>query len=90
VSATFDDADVFKNVDPASGRVPALVRGSLRDVRADEPLAIAVNGVIGATAPAYADGDTVKFAGMVDGARFRPGSNDVAIYRIVRNNSGRP
>jgi hypothetical protein len=83
VRATFDDGDTLESVDPAAP-VPALIRGSLTGVAADEPIAIVVNGTIGATVPAYRDGSATKFAGMVDPARLRPGENDVVIYRIPR------
>jgi Sulfatase len=82
LNAVFDDANALQTVDPASGKVPALIRGAVDGVAAGDPLAIAVNGVVGATAPAYADGGAVKFAAMVDGALFRAGANDVAIYRL--------
>jgi hypothetical protein len=81
VGATIDDGDALESVDPA-GPVPALIHGSLTGVAPEEPLAIAVNGVIGATVPAYTDDSRTKFAGMVDAARLRPGANEVVIYRI--------
>jgi hypothetical protein len=82
VDADVDGADALRDVDPTSGTVPALVRGTLHDVDDATPLAIAVNGVIGTTAPAYRDGGVTKFAAMVDPALFRSGTNDVVVYRV--------
>ena len=68
---------------PASGTKPVLVRGRLPDrAAAGTPVAVAVNGVIAATAPAYREEGAVVFAVMVDEALLRPGSNEVRVYEL--------
>jgi hypothetical protein len=77
------DPEAFSTV-PEAGTVPALVRGDHPGGTAGEPLAIAVNGVIAATGPAYLDDDgEVVFAVMVDDALFRDGANQIEVYTIV-------
>jgi hypothetical protein len=48
-----------------------------------EPLAISVNGVVVATAPAV-DDEGVKVTAMVPRAAFADGANDVQVHRIRR------
>jgi hypothetical protein len=68
---------------PGAGRVPALVRGRVHDAPAGASLAVAVNGVIGATGPVYLDDDGQPvFAVMVDDALFRAGENRIDVYTI--------
>lgn len=87
VNATLFDVGSFE-VAPGSRVVPALVRGrvgsvgSVESVGLGQGLAIAVNGVIVATVPTYADGDEVAFAAMADAIWFDVGSNVVTVYRI--------
>ena len=65
-----------------AGVLPSEVRGSIQGVRAGDPLAVVVNGVVAATAPAYPDGGDVKFSAMVAPDRFRAGTNQVTVYRM--------
>jgi hypothetical protein len=83
---TVANAADFASVDPDEGTVPALVYGSLpASVPAGSVLAIAVNGRIGAVAPAQAGG---RFAGIVaDPASFRPGSNDLELFLVEPDDS---
>lgn len=90
VDATVSDVGSFE-VAPGSRVVPALVRGRVDSVDSvdladsvglGQGLAIAVNGVIVATAPTYADGDEVAFAVMVDAVWFDVGTNVVTVHRI--------
>jgi hypothetical protein len=75
----------YLDVDPAAGEVPALVHGTLPEaVPTGAPLAIAVNGVIGAVVRAAEDDGTRRFAGLVtDETLFRPGGNQVALYQVT-------
>jgi hypothetical protein len=79
VDARLEAGDAFEAVDPESGRAPALVRGAL-DV--EGTVAVAVNGVVAATAPTYRDGDSIHFAVMVDDARLRAGANEIAVFLV--------
>jgi hypothetical protein len=71
------------DVEPGSGEVPALLRGIVDGVAAGEPLAVAVNGTIAATAPAIGFGDRAIFAVVVSDTHFHDGANDIAVYRIT-------
>jgi hypothetical protein len=80
-----ENADAFAGVDPDSGIVPALVHGTVSsDVAPGTPLAIAVNGRIGAVVPVVADADGARrFAGLVeDVSLFRPGANQLELFLV--------
>ncbi len=83
VDATLDPASDASDVQPDSGRVPALVRATLIGAEVGDDLAIVVNGTVRATAPAYADGKNVALAAMVPRGSFEPGANQIEIYRIA-------
>ncbi|MDG4826529.1 sulfatase-like hydrolase/transferase [Asanoa sp. WMMD1127] len=81
-----DNASAFADVAPDTGVLPALVYGELPGaVRDGTPLAIAINGRIGAVTQAtWADKQGRRFAALVpDEGLFRPGSNDVAVYEVT-------
>jgi hypothetical protein len=69
-------------LDPGSNVVPALVRGRVAGVAVGQPVAVAINGVIAATAPTYDDGSGVAFAVMVNDTYFRSGPNQVTVHRL--------
>jgi len=79
------NADAFRQVDPGSGTVPALVHGTVPDqVPEDTPLAIAVNGRIGAVVPVVAgpDGER-RFAGLVEDTElFTAGRNLLELFLV--------
>jgi hypothetical protein len=70
-------------VEPGSGEVPALLRGTVDGVDPGDALAVAVNGVIGATAPAIAFGDLSLFAVVVSDGLFHAGANEIVVYRVT-------
>jgi hypothetical protein len=80
-----DDLDIGR-VDPASGRVPALLWGTF-----DQPLGprstwvvAAVNGTVAGTIPAVRGGDGGwRFVGIVNDRYFRTGANDVRLYTVT-------
>ncbi len=78
-----DGGGLFASVDPAAPVVPSLVTGVVTGVGPGTPLAVAVNGRIAATAPAYADGDTTRFAGLVSPDAYADGANAIDVYRIT-------
>ena len=84
-AVTVGNARTFADVEPDTGMLPALVYGELPPEVADgTPLAIAVNGRIGATTQAtWADKQGRRFAALVtDEGLFRPGANDLAIFEV--------
>jgi hypothetical protein len=64
--------------------VPALVHGTLPEQVADgTPLAISLNGRIGAVVPAVAEGDEVQFAGLIeDEMLFLDGANLLELFLV--------
>lgn len=80
VDARLDGAGAFEAFDQSSGRAPALVRGELA---VQGEVAVAVNGVVAATAPTYRDGERIRFAAMVDATRFRSGANEMTVHLIA-------
>ncbi len=79
VETVLDHPDDYVAVDPASGEVPAVIMATVTGVEPGTPVAVAVNGVIVATAPTF-DGDRVE---VVAADRwFRPGPNEVTVLRI--------
>jgi hypothetical protein len=86
LAVRLDDAEALAVVDPASGRVPALVRGLVDPAELDGApvvVAVAVDGVVAATAPAYRDGDDRRIAVMVDDGRLGPGPHTVTFHRVA-------
>lgn len=79
------------DVDPASGEIPALLRGNV-DAPPGTPIAVAVNGRVAATVVTHAgegggdgDGDGgSRFAAVVADHVFRPGPNDVTVHLADR------
>jgi hypothetical protein len=77
-----DGGGLLASVDPAAPVVPSLVTGVASGVRPGDPLALAVNGRIAATAPAYADEDETRFAAIVSPDEYAHGANAIDVYRI--------
>lgn len=69
-------------VDPSEVVVPALVRADVPDAAVGEALAVAIDGIVAATAEAFEDDGGTVLAVMVDDARFRAGRNEVTVHRI--------
>jgi hypothetical protein len=82
-TATVTNLPAFGKVDPAEGRVPALVYGTVpASVRTGTRLAVAVNGRIGAVVPVVdPDRGGRRFAALVgDDSLFNPGANRLEIF----------
>ena len=79
-----DRAEAYRSVDPEASVIPAFVSGRIIDAPSG-PLrvAVVVNGIIRAVAPAYDSGGETRFGTLVPPASFRRGSNDVQIYRLA-------
>ncbi|HLU32445.1 MAG TPA: sulfatase-like hydrolase/transferase [Natronosporangium sp.] len=80
-----DNADAFQEVDLDSGVVPALVHGTLASsVPGGTPLAIAVNGTIGAVVPVVAEGADRRFGALIeDTSLFVPGENRLELFVVT-------
>jgi Sulfatase len=80
--------DEYRNVDPASGRVPAHVGGRLISTAPGTPprpaVAVAVNGVVGGVSATFASGDAAAtwFAAMVPDTLLRPGDNRLQLFLL--------
>lgn len=68
---------------------PALIYGRLEGAPAGTPIAVAVNGKIGAVPLAFAakDGSAVQFTGMVSDRGYRKGTNAVQLFVVERTGS---
>lgn len=83
LEATFAPYSDASDVDLQSAELPSLVVADVPDARVGEPLAISVNGVVVATAPAV-DDEGVMVSAMVPRSAFVDGANDVQVHRIRR------
>ncbi len=77
-----DDPESFRDLTSGSTVLPALVRGSLPDGDTDR-VALALNGVVVATAPTFSLDGRTQVAVMVPPGAFTPGDNDVRVYRLA-------
>ncbi|MFC0004080.1 sulfatase-like hydrolase/transferase [Micromonospora siamensis] len=83
--ATVANLAAFRDVRPQSGELPALVWGTVpASVPDGTLLAVAVNGRVGAVVPVTPpDPGGRRFAALLaDDRLFRPGANDLALYRV--------
>jgi hypothetical protein len=74
--------EAFEDLDPKEDFLPVLVRGRIDGIERGTPLAVAVNGVVGATGPVFRDEDGLAFAVMISEELLEPGRNRVEVYRI--------
>lgn len=83
----FDDDLRFGDVRLASGVVPALISGAIRNDPAPEgtPLAIAVNGRIRAMTRSFDLDGQRRFGAMMPESAFRDGPNAVEVYSVARS-----
>ena len=85
VRASVQSADEFRDVDPASGVLPAHVRGSIRgDLAEGSALAFALNGRIVATARSFKPVGRfdVEFASLLPPDGFRRGANRLEVFAV--------
>jgi hypothetical protein len=82
-SATVENESAYEDFDPATMEVPAFVAGTLEGVPSGVLIAIAVNGRVAATARAFLDAGTVRYAAVVPVATLIPGRNAIGIYRVA-------
>ena len=78
-------SDLFANVKPDTGSVPAHVRGRLDDkIPAGTPLAFALNGTIVATATSFKPVGRyrVEFTALLPADGFKAGQNRLDIFKV--------
>lgn len=89
--ATVTNLAAYRDVRPDSGSLPALAHGTLpASVRPGTPVAIAVNGTIGAVALAVPDQvGTIRFVGLItDESLFTMGDNRLELFTITNGGVG--
>ena len=84
-----EHADAFTDVD-LDGELPLFVRGWLDDPRPGDTVVVAVNGRIAGTSSVFEDqGRAGRFTFLVPPDLVRPGSNTLAVFRLVGTGGGR-
>jgi hypothetical protein len=94
VVATVDGLNRYRQVNPATGSVPALVSGQITPATAPSPspfpVAVALNGVIAAVGQTFHEGAIpLKFAAMVSDDLMQSGANRLQLF-AVRSVAGQP
>jgi len=84
IEATISDLELYSNVDLKKRFVPAYIEGK---IVGDAPetarfVAIALNGIVQATAEIYEHDGQKKFAGLVSKNSFKSGNNEIQIFLI--------
>lgn len=75
----------LERVDPATGTVPALLRGEIAaggPAAVGDPVVVAVNGTISASGTLHEADGSIRVAVMVPGESFGAGSNPVTLHRV--------
>ncbi len=88
-TVAIDPPDVYDDVDLA-GIIPALFEGRVSGVRDDGWLAVALDGTIAGTGPAYVVDGELWMVAMLDPAFIHNGHHTVAVYLINSSGSLRP
>ena len=90
IQVRLDQADHFRDIDPAGSFVPAQIFGRLRraSTETELTLAVAVNGVVRAVTRAFDERDGERFVALVPEESFRPGSNDIEIFVVLPEGDG--
>ncbi|MDQ2700698.1 MAG: sulfatase-like hydrolase/transferase, partial [Actinomycetota bacterium] len=80
-----DHLERLQNYRPGTGQVPSLVSGVVTGVKANEMIALAINGKVTGTTRTFAYNGAMRFGSMVPPAGLRRGSNRPTVY-LVRHN----
>jgi len=78
-------SELYEDVNPDTGRVPALIRASIRSstLTPDTWLAVGVNGTVAATGRVHEwNPQGARFSAIVPPTSFVEGPNSVSLYRI--------
>jgi hypothetical protein len=83
-------ASLIRSLPAAADVVPAQVMGSISGPGAapNRPLAIAINGRIGAVSRTYRDGSEVRYSAMAPESAFHTGRNEVELFWITKAGGG--
>jgi Sulfatase len=77
------NADLYTDVRPDARLLPSLVRGDVvGSIRADSPLAVAVNGRVSAVTDAVTEDGAVQLDAMVPPDAFRAGNNTIDVFAV--------
>ncbi len=82
-SASLDEPERLREVDPEAPVVLSLMRGEISGAEPGEALAAAVNGRIAAVGRSYSEVGSVRYSLLVPPRFLREGSNAVEIYRVL-------
>jgi hypothetical protein len=84
LQATISKPTNLHTIDPASGKVPALVTGRLVGSTTGRApaIAVAVNGTIGGVSEVFRNGEVPSFAAMVPDFLFRQGGNRIELFEV--------
>jgi hypothetical protein len=87
-TAVVDALGRYRDVDPASGTVPALLTGRLS--READALAVGLNGEIVAVSGTFQENGQLRFAALIPDGAFRPGENRLELFVISADGSMEP
>jgi Sulfatase len=79
---TIDNLPAFGDVDLAADPLPLQVGGRIEGAAPPLVLAVAVNGVVVATAVSYERQHRHEFSAMIPETALRQGANDVRVFRV--------
>ena len=83
-TATVDGARGYRAIRRGAVLVPAMVAGTVRGVRPDAPLAVAVDGRVRATTRVFRAGDGLgQFSTLVPASALPPGPHEVEVYAVL-------
>lgn len=85
VTASLEQRDALRHVDPASGSVPALLWGT---ADRDAEIAVALNGVVAGVSPTFTSVTARRFAVLAPETLLRRGANRVQLFEIERRPGG--
>ncbi len=81
--AFLNSAQLYRDVKPDSGVIPAYVTGAWRGLEEGADVAVAVNGTITATGEAYLEDGDPRFSMLIPPEALREGRNSVQIVSLV-------
>ena len=88
MSVELNGRELLRAVDLSSDLMPNYLTGRITGTRAQQNLAVALNGTIWAVTRSYTEFGTARFAALVPESAVRAGANDVAVF-AVRESQGR-
>jgi hypothetical protein len=86
-SASLDEPEQLREVDPGAPVVLSLLRGAISGSEPGEALAAAVNGRIAAVGRSFSEVGSVRYSLLVPPRFLREGTNAVEIHRVLGSGS---